>query len=425
MTLALEAKPRRPVLAVVLGEGSVSATQLVEPAAAVECDLVWLVDSSMNTASMARFLNRFGTTVDVAGISEDDAADALRPSKPDGIVAYADKQIPMAAALAGRLGLDYHSSLVTGRLLDKFTQRQALREGCVPVPRFVVVPPRPTPADVDDLVAGVDFPVVLKPRRGMGSTDIVLVRDVAQLHEVLAQREAYRGGPDSSMIIEEYLADADPPLSPGFADYVSVESVVAGGQISHVAVTGRFPPAEPFRETGFFIPCSLAQSQIDDVLGVATIAISALGVRSGCLHTEIKLTPVGARLIEVNGRLGGGVPEMLALAAGVDLFEVSQRVALGEHIVFDNLVPTERVGYLFYVQAPMRASRVVGVEGLDKLGAIPGVELISQNRRAGDEVDWRQGNHGHVFSVLGAARDHDEVLAVKQFIDEKVTITYA
>jgi hypothetical protein len=30
-----------------------------------------------------------------------------------------------------------------------------------------------------------------------------------------------------------------------------------------------------------------------------------------------------------------------------------------------------------------------------------------------------------VFSVLGAASDYDEVLAVQQFIDEEVTITYA
>jgi hypothetical protein len=30
-----------------------------------------------------------------------------------------------------------------------------------------------------------------------------------------------------------------------------------------------------------------------------------------------------------------------------------------------------------------------------------------------------------VFSVIGAARDHAGLLAVKKFVDEEVTVTYA
>jgi len=38
-------------------------------------------------------------------------------------------------------------------------------------------------------------------------------------------------------------------------------------------------------------------------------------------------------VIEVNGRLGGGVPEMLFQASGVSLVQLSMRVALGEPVV--------------------------------------------------------------------------------------------
>jgi len=120
------------------------------------------------------------------------------------------------------------------------------------------------------------------------------------------------------MFIEQYLPARD-RAERAFADYVSVESLVAYGEISHLAVTGRFPLARPFRETGMFIPADLPQAQQAVVLEVATAALRALGVQTGCFHTEIKLTPSGPRVIEVNGRLGGGVPDMLFQASGVSL----------------------------------------------------------------------------------------------------------
>ena len=150
-----------------------------------------------------------------------------------------------------------------------------------------------------------------------------------------------------------------------------------------------------------------------------------LGVRTGCLHTEIKATTAGLRVIEVNGRLGGFVPEVLALAApGINLFEISQRTALGEQLAYAHPVPTDRIGYVVVGQPPLWAHQVAGVEGLDRLAVLPGVSSVSLSRQPGDPVDWRKGSHEYVFSVLGAASDYDEVLAVQRFIDEEVTITY-
>jgi ATP-grasp domain len=413
----------RPLLAIVYGEGSVSAMKLRESAAPV-CDLVWVVDSSEVTDPMLiRLLRKLGTTLDIAGMSEDEAAEALRPLRPDGIIAYADKQMPTASALAQRLALDYHDTAVTERRTDKVTQRAALHAGGLPVPRSVVVPPSPTPGDIESLAAGVGFPLVLKPRHGAASRDTVLVNDAAQLAKALAEAPAPA---TDAMVVEEYMVGASPAPSPHFADYVSVESVVVAGEISHMAVTGRTPPVEPFRETGLVIPSDFSPSAVKAVLAVATAAISALGVRTGFLHTEIKMTVAGPRVIEVNGRLGGFVPEVLAQAApGINLFEMSQQVALGAHFAFADPVPTDRVGYVICEQPPQTAQRVVSVAGLDRLAEYPGVDAVSLSRQPGDEVDWRKGSHEYVYSVLGAALDYEGVLAVQHFIDEAVTVVYA
>ena len=68
-------------------------------------------------------------------------------------------------------------------------------------------------------------------------------------------------GEPEAMLLEEYLPDG-PPMPEGFeADYVSVETIVEAGRMTHLAITGRFPVAPPFRETGFFIPATLGTEQ--------------------------------------------------------------------------------------------------------------------------------------------------------------------
>jgi biotin carboxylase len=414
----------RPLVAIVHGEGSVSPMKLSASAAAL-CDVVWVIDSSEpNGTSAIRLLRKLGTAVDVAGMSEDEVAEALRPLQPDGIAAYADQQLAAASALASRLGLPFHDGVVAQRLLDKSTQRRALRDGGLPVPRSGVVPRSPTAHDLETLAAGVDFPVVLKPRHGAASRDTVLVRDATQLAALLAQ--PLSTGAEPSMVIEEYMVGSSLPPSPHFADYLSVESVVTSGRISHVAVTGRLAQAEPFRETGLVIPSDFDPTVVKEVLGVATQAITALGIQTGCLHTEIKMTDAGPRVIEVNGRLGGFVPEVLAQAVpGVDLFEISQRVALGHEIIFPDVVTGDRVGYVIVEQPPQWAHHVSSVEGLDRLSAYPGVSDVVLSRQPGDEVDWRKGSHEYVYSVIGSAPDHAGVVALQRFIDAEVKVTYS
>ena len=49
---------------------------------------------------------------------------------------------------------------------------------------------------------------------------------------------------------------------------------------------------------------------------MASEATKAVGVTIGCLHIEIKLTDQGPVVIEVNGRPGGGMSEMLERTLG-------------------------------------------------------------------------------------------------------------
>jgi hypothetical protein len=388
------------------------------------CDIVWVVNSrEMRDTKSVRLLRKLGRVVDIAGMPFDEAVGSLRDEGPDGIVAYADAQIAAASALATALGLDYFNSDVAERLLDKVVQRRAFAEAGLPVPRCVAVPPRSAATELEEVIATADLPVVLKPRHGAASRETHFVTDRAQLRTLISQVQSSTPEPD--MVIEEYLVGASPPPSAYFGDFASVESVVSRGHTSHLALTGRLPWAKPLRETGLTIPSDFPPSLAAEIFALATDAIAALDIRCGCLHTEIKVTDKGPRVIEVNGRIGGFVAPVLALASpGFNFYEVSQRVALGEHVVFDAPIRTEGVGYVIVGQPPIGARRVSSVTGLDRLAARPDVEAVSLNRRPGDAVDWRLGSHEYVYSVLGNARDHAGVRAVQEYIDEFVVVEY-
>jgi biotin carboxylase len=230
------------------------------------------------------------------------------------------------------------------------------------------------------------------------------------------------GRPD--MVLEGFIPD-DPDRESGpYAGYVSVESLLAGGHISHIALTGRFPLAENFRETGFFIPADLGSDEQEALLALATAAIEALGVRTGCLHTEIKFSPDGPRIIEVNGRVGGGVPEMLQRAAGIHLVELTLRVALGEDIRIEGPVATEGIGYRFFLQPPPVSATVATIEGINRISDWPGVDAISVHQGPGADLDWRDGSRNHIVAVVGSARDYEELQAVDRLLHQEVTVTY-
>jgi biotin carboxylase len=337
------------------------------------------------------------------------------------LVTYLDTGMVAYAELAEALGLPFHSPATAAALTDKSRQRQVLAAAGLDMPPCHVVRPDQREGDLAHAESEVGWPAILKPRSAQGSRYTFLARDPTELDRLLTALGP--GRPD--MVLEGYLADVPARAAASYAAYVSVESVVASGVISHLALTGRFPLAENFRETGFFIPAALEEGEQASVLALATAAIEALDIRIGCLHTEIKFTPGGPRLIEVNGRVGGGVPEMLERAAGIPLLEYTLRIGLGEEIRVSGPVATERIGYRFFLQPPAVSATVAAIDGIDKVSDFPGVDTISVHQGPGADLDWRDGTRNHIMAVVGSAADYAELAAVNRLLLQEVTVTYA
>ena len=264
MTQVASAERQQPLLVVGHGLRSAPALQVVE-AALGSVRLVWLIDESVpENASALRLLRRVGTVVNTGGLT-------TRSGRGLGgsVLAERGRDLPRRGhrpAFPDRRRARARLSLAGGRAQRLWTSSSSARRcgtAAVPTPGFWEVPADRDRSAVEALAAmrGVPGGAQAAERAAVASTrcpwptPTISCADVASLPtEQAERRDVPRAVP------------AEPSAGPatGSPDYVSVESLVAHGRISHFAVTGRFPLAEPFRETGFFIPADVSPAQLDD-----------------------------------------------------------------------------------------------------------------------------------------------------------------
>ena len=390
----------KPLLAVVYSPRSRSWWEVYEAARNV-CRLLWITDESA-LGSTARMLHKVGTVVDSSGCTQAELVAAIQAERPQGITSYFDDDLQLQAALACALGLPGPSVDAVALLTDKLLQRRALEAAGVPIPRFTAIEATVDALEIDRLCETLSFPVLLKPRDGTASRDIVAIQDRDDLVLGLSGVTC-----PSRMILEEQMADCA-PCGP-WADQVSVDTIVSRGNLSHLGVLGFFPIEPPFRLSGCFFPADVPQADISELFELAGASIRAVGADSGCFRTEIKRTPEGWKIIEVNGRPSGVTPALVQHAAGVPLLELSMRLALGEHVVVEGPVPCARISYRYFRAPPTTAQRVEVISRLNELRERPGVIDIDVFKETGDAVDWRNGSLDRVFQVTGTVGDYEEL----------------
>ncbi|WP_327588984.1 siderophore biosynthesis protein [Nonomuraea sp. NBC_00507] len=237
--------------------------------------------------------------------------------RPDAIFSNSDHlqaETALAAAYFGLPGKDWRACVAAK---NKFLMRRKLLEAGVEQVRSV----RLTPGDpVPD---GLPYPVVLKPREGVASEDVMLVeRDLAAAVAAIRRRR-----PGEALVVEEYLEGP-------------VRTLETLGDGDEVRVLGGFETT--LGPLPYFIEERLDWAPPpghghEHVLA----ALRALGVGFGACHTEYVLTAGGPRVIEVNYRvIGDHCDFLMGDVLAVPLFEWILRVHLGERLPTMPAVPS-------------------------------------------------------------------------------------
>jgi hypothetical protein len=342
-------------------------------------------------------------------------ADECRKLAPAGVVTFSERCVLATARLAAALGLPHNSARAAGFLTDKNAQRERLQAAGVGGVKFAALD---TPADWNGAVARTGLPLVIKPRVGEGSRNTFLVTDPDEGYNLASE---LLQGPESShgVVVEEFLQGRD--MSP-FGDQVSVESMAQDGVISHLAVTGKFPMVPPFREFGQFWPSTLEPAEEAEITSLVTSALRAVEFTCGLSHTEVKLTPSGPRIIEVNGRIGGYVNDLARRSSGFDLIELAGNIAVGNRIRPLMTRPAS-VFFQFSNVVPEGAQELLAIRGRQWIRGIPGVDAYHVLGHLPQVLE--PGVHSQELDLIcGHVTAHDEMFSVISEVFDALTFSF-
>jgi hypothetical protein len=236
----------------------------------------------------------------------------LRRYDVRAILCIGDLFAEPAGLVAECLGLPGPGATTSRICRNKVLQRTALPELS---PAWRPVPPDQR-AQPD--VAGLAFPVVVKPAARFSSLGVRRVVQAADLPAILA------GYPPGETVLVEELVEG-----PEF----SVEALSRDGTVCWAGVTAKNTNESTgtyFAEMGHITPAPIPDAQAEILTGANAVALRRLGMRDGISHLEFRLCEGRPVLMEAAARLpGGAITFLWELATGRSLEPAMIDLALG------------------------------------------------------------------------------------------------
>jgi len=269
-------------------------------------------------------------SVPITGNPDEDAASAVgmlaaAGIRPDGVLTFWEECPPIAARVAGALGLPGNPIEAVDAARSKLRTREASERAGLPTPRAQRV------QSVDQLYAAaadIGFPAVVKPEFGHSQVGCVRVDAYESLPDIywlvrkeLESTHVVNLHSRTDLLFEEYLDGVE----------FDVDLVLEDGACVFSSVSQQFPTHEPsFQETGLHCPPEHDAKAVRRLVELSVQTVQTFGFQRGVLHVEGKCTSKGPRIVEVNARMGGGrIHQIVEAVWGVDLIEAHLRAALG------------------------------------------------------------------------------------------------
>jgi biotin carboxylase len=281
----------------------------------------------------------------------------LHAAKPFvAILNRKEKCVVPAAQLAVALNLP-PITLKPELARDKYHMRQALNQGNS-YPRSILIR---KPSDLELVIDGM-FPCVLKPRYGFNSRSALLVNDHIQLRS--AYEEQYNSysalekqdRTNSDFVVEDFISGTEH----------TIESLVRDGTPLFHLISDKLPMKSPyFVEIGDRMPSCLPASQQRACIAATETALDCLAIRNGWTHTEIKISNLGAVVIECAARMGGGYFETLCREVyGINRLRVLALLFSGRESIPIPVAKTYAAARRVVVYGPSKMRIVANIETL-------------------------------------------------------------
>jgi len=320
----------------------------------------------------------------------------------DGVMSVAADVPVTVASVAEALGLPGIPVESAHLAADKMAMKERFVERGIAVPWFSAID---SASELRAIIAERGLALVIKPVDSRGARGVL--RLVAGVDLDWAYAHAREWSPTGRVMVEEYL--------PG--PQVSTESLLLDG-VGHTPgfcdrnyeFLDRFSPW--IIENGGQQPSVLSAEDQQAVSGLVVRAGSALGISTGIVKGDMVLTPDGPKVIEVAARLSGGwfSTDQIPLATGVDLIGAAIRVALGDPVAPEDLVPAYNRGAAIRYFFP-EPGRVTAIIGADLFQSVPWVHRLGFAVGVGDIVEAPTNHTRRAAFVITSGETRDEAVA--------------
>lgn len=327
----------------------------------------------------------------------------------DAVLTVHELSVLSTAVVARELGLPGNDPDVVRGIRTKDVCRQRLRESGFPQPETAVCGSQ---EDAERFMRGTAGPWIVKPRDGLGSSGVSLVRDHADLSEAmatLANLSASLGkfgnvgttpGERAPFLIETFVSGEE----------FSAEGVVLGGAPRVLALTGKQTNSS-FIETGHRVPAVLGETSAVAAAETVAKAVSAAGVTHGVFHVEFWLSDAGIVLGEIHARQGGDYIHALVEHSrpGLELYGLLIDDLLGRPPA---PVPaqTRAAGSEFLLLPPGRLRAIHGWQGIVDHPQVLAADLLVRTGAEVGPIADSLDRHGVLAAGAGELPEVDRVL---------------
>jgi biotin carboxylase len=196
-------------------------------------------------------------------------------------------------------------------------------------------------------ISRTGFPVILKPSEAAGGS--ISVKKCHNSDEVInafieisQMKEYFYRNLDGKVLAEEYLEGTEYIVN--ISHNESQKKLIAISGVDKIELNGN---ASIYKNI-FNVDIKTDESK--QVFEYCQKINNALDVKIGINDTEVKMTPKGIRLIEVNNRMPGArIPYVINKCSGFNCFQNNVRLFLGESLPDNNINYTKHYNLCFLI----------------------------------------------------------------------------
>ncbi|MTI47961.1 MAG: ATP-grasp domain-containing protein [Firmicutes bacterium] len=317
-----------------------------------------------------------------------------------GITTTSDFYVEVVSNLASKYNLIGNPSEAIKLCRDKSKTRDILTKNGILQPKYTIINRKDT---MDEAIKLIGLPCIIKPAEDSGSNNVRFCssnQEAKSLVEKILDNDV--NGREQKIIpkvlVEEYL---------DYPEY-SVEMFNWNNESICIGITEKKLIGFPyFVEYRHIFPAKLRVELQEEIVTTVSKALKILGIKYGPTHTEVKLTPSGCAIIEVNARLAGGmIPELIYHVTNNDMLESQIKTSIGIAPNFNEtchgyagiqFLVTDKKGIL---------NNISGVEEASMMEGIKQVSLTCENGRA---VSNPQNAFDRLGFIIATGKNYDDV----------------